>query len=50
LIEEQTVINEEELAQKIVSENLEAVGSLKTALMQLHTDETLIFRTPKRRR
>jgi len=43
----QVVKNEEALAQKLVSENLKTMGRPKTALMQLHTEETLIFRTPK---
>ena len=43
----QVVKNEEALAQKLVSENLKTMGPPKTALMQLHTEKTFIFRTPK---
>ncbi len=39
--------NEEELALKVVSENLNTLGKPKTSLMQPHTEKTLIFRTPK---
>ena len=46
-IDSQVVKNEEALAQKLVSENLKTMGPPKTALMQLHTEKTFIFRTPK---
>jgi hypothetical protein len=43
----QVVRNEEALAQKLVSENLKAMGNPTTVLMQRHTEKTYIFRTPK---
>jgi hypothetical protein len=46
-IDSQVVKNEEALAQKLVSEYLKTWGRPKTALIQLHTEKTLIFRTPK---
>ena len=46
-IDSRVVKNEEALAQKLVSENLKTMDPLKTALMQLHTEKTFIFRTPK---
>jgi hypothetical protein len=46
-IDSQVVMNEEALAQKLVSENLKTMGPPKTALMQLHTEKTFIFRSPK---
>ncbi|MGD8494116.1 MAG: hypothetical protein PVF71_14640 [Desulfobacterales bacterium] len=49
-IENHIIKNEEALAQELVSENLKEMNRPKTALMQLHTNETLIFRTPKPKR
>ena len=49
-IDDQIVKNEEKVAQKIVSDNLKNINHPKTALMQRHTDETLIFRTPQPKR
>ena len=46
-IDSQVVKNEEALAQKLVSENLKTMGQPKTALMELHTGKTFIFRTPE---
>ena len=46
-IASQVVKNEEVLAQKVASENLKTMGRPKTFLMQLHTEKTLIFRTPE---
>lgn len=46
-IDHQVIKNEEALAQELISENLKTIGPPKTTLMQLHTDKTLIFRTPK---
>ena len=46
-IDHQVVKNEEALAQKLVSENLKTMCPPKTSLMQLHTEKTFIFRTPK---
>lgn len=43
----QVVKNEEVLAQKVASENLKTTDRPKTVLMQLHTEKTLIFRTPE---
>ena len=39
--------NEEELARKLVSENLNTLGKPKTSMIQPHTEKTLIFRTPQ---
>jgi hypothetical protein len=50
LIDHQTVRNEEILAQNLVSENVHSIGRPVTDLMQLHTDKTLYFRTPKVKR
>ncbi len=49
-IDDQIVKNEEKIAQKIVSDNLKNINYPQTALMQYHTDETLIFRTPQSKR
>ena len=46
-IDSQVIKNEEALAQELVSENLEKMGQPKTALMELHTGKTFIFRTPQ---
>jgi len=46
-IDSQVIKNEEALAQELVSENLKTMGQPKTVLMQLHTEKTLIFRTPE---
>lgn len=46
-IDSHAVVNEEALAKELVSENLEEMGHLKSSLMQLHTEKTLIFRTPR---
>jgi hypothetical protein len=46
-IDSQIVKNEEVLAQKLAFENLKTPGRPKTILMQLHTEKTLIFRTPE---
>jgi hypothetical protein len=43
----QQISNEEKLARKLVSENLNTLGKPKTSLMQAHTEKTLIFRTPQ---
>jgi hypothetical protein len=42
--------NEEKIAQEIVSDHLKNINYPTTALMQRHTDETLIFRTPRSKR
>ena len=49
-IDSHVVKKEEALAQKLVSENLQTMGRPKTALMQLDTEKTFIFRTPKPRK
>lgn len=46
-IDNQIVRNDETQAQKLVSENLKEMSRPITALMQLHTEKTLFFRTPK---
>lgn len=46
-IDRQLIKNEEALAQELVSENLKTIGQPKTALMELHTGKTFIFRTPE---
>lgn len=46
-IDKQIVRNQETQAQKLVSEKLKEMSRPITALMQLHTEKTLYFRTPK---
>ncbi len=46
-IRKETIRNEQELARTLVSENLGTMGPPKTALMEIHTGETIILGTPK---